>query len=267
MYLFSTKKERKDEKMRYDLQIKEESSKEIQNLMISNSVYLSKNYKLAEKLKEKGLYNKYVLELVPVRWHKDWIKMHSIASSSRLCFLHFLNNSNIEYEHTLIISGSSIAHYDAFNKEESIYYECKCHEIFDEHEKLKCDPYRSLFKSIGYDNLSEDKNHVYLKPTFEEIDLQELGKRSIYSTHFDFKQLITHLFGMIVNKKKGTLYYLFFTPKNCSYDDKVTKLFIELREELRIISSSSFIKKMKNEYGISIEYKFLTIDEKYQIIF
>ena len=254
----------KNAKRKYDALILSEAPQALRDLVLPNSVYLGEKYRLKDVLEEKGALGKYDLELQPLRGHEDFIKMYSIASSSRLCFLHFLNKE-IEYEHLLPIKGRTKAHYDAYCAASATYYECKCHEIFDDHSnsKLKCIPYKEIFEKMGYADLSESNG--FLTPTFEELDIDELEGRSIYSLRFDFKQLLTHISGLFQNGKSGTIHYMIFTPQDTSSDSDICAVLQEIREEIKIICESRFVQKMKS-LGIGLEIEWVPIDERHCVI-
>ena len=190
--------------------------------------------------------------------------MHSIASSSRLCFLHFMEKE-VEYEHLLPIKGRTKAHYDAYCAASATYYECKCHEIFDDHSgsKLKCIPYKEIFEKMGYPCLSESDG--FLTPTFEELGIDALKGKSIYSLRFDFKQLLTHISGLFQNGKNGTIHYMIFTPQDTSSDPDIHAVLRELCEEIRIICGSNFIQKMK-ALGIGIEIEWVPLDARHHVV-
>ena len=178
--------------------------------------------------------------------------MLSVASSSRLGYLYF-QKQNIVVEKGLSVGvGSTKAQLDAFDDSKGIYYECKCHEIFDKHQKLRKSYQNRLSEWFGI--------HGQIKDEEIELSLQNFGidacksdDNSIYELHFDMKQLICHLVGLEKNGG-GKLQYIFFTPseKLIKENNWCLELYKELHTEIQLIWNRPVIKGMINKANITL---------------
>ena len=150
-----------------------------------------------------------------------------------------------------------------------IYFiEVKCHEIFDNHKEIKL---KAKYKNTdfiktqlaGFSKVSELQKG---KENFIAINNQLLIAEdfgcNLKTYHFDFKQFLCHLMGILQyqkeNKVKVHFYYLFF--KHTDYVNKErSKIYEELELELEEIFSI-FSKKYNNiDYGYIYNDKFDTI--------
>ena len=134
------------------------------------------------------------------------IKMCSVASSSRLCFINFANYNEIEFERPLS-TGKGTAKLDA--SKYNLFYECKCHEIFDNHNNYLSLAYKENLKEFFNINYQKNDN-AYCKLNLTDFEIEK--EESIYNLHFDMKQFLCHLFGIAKNGG-GTLQYIFFFTK------------------------------------------------------
>ena len=214
-----------------------------------NSFYYNCIYeeKLRKELSTRNLLEKFEEhELKEVSPGK--VKMCSVASSSRLCFLYFANKENTEFEWSLGTGTRGIAQLDAFDGLK--YYECKCHEIFDKHDNYLRASYKmNLEKYLGLKNINIDGN--FIKLTLKELEIND--DRSIYSLHFDIKQFLCHLFG-IAKKGGGNLQYIFFTPSNelINKNSWCTDFYNTLDEEIKNLWNSPKIQDMLKTYNIEL---------------
>ena len=150
-----------------------------------------------------------------------------------------------------------------------IYFiEVKCHEIFDNHKEIKL---KAKYKNTdfiktqlaGFSKVSELQKG---KENFIAINNQLLTAENfgcnLKTYHFDFKQFLCHLMGILQyqkeNKVKVHFYYLFF--KHTDYVNKErSKIYEELELELEEIFSI-FSKKYNNiDFGYIYNDKFDTI--------
>lgn len=132
---------------------------------------------------------------------------------------------------------------------DDIYFiEAKCHEIFDNHKSIKMKwkyMESEMMKSFLGDcsNISEllikeNKKQVsYIGINNEFLSPQDFGC-NLKTNHFDFKQFLCHLMGiMSYQKSKGKqihFYYLFY--KNEEYLKNVeSKLYEELDDEMNLV--------------------------------
>lgn len=103
----------------------------------------------------------------------------------------------------------------------------------------------------------------FLIPKFTEFGIYDFGdEKDIYSIHFDFKQLITHISGMINQNINGKLNYIFFTP-DIAYngtDKIIDKLYSELKTEVAAIEKSGFVRNLK-EYGIELAFGYCPVSK------
>lgn len=150
-----------------------------------------------------------------------------------------------------------------------IYFiEVKCHEIFDNHKEIKL---KAKYKNTdfiktqlaGFSKVSELQKG---KENFIAINNQLLTAEdfgcNLKTYHFDFKQFLCHLMGILQyqkeNKVKVHFYYLFF--KHTDYVNKeMSKIYEELELELAEIFSV-FSKKYNDiDFGYIYNDKFDTI--------
>ena len=212
--MIECKVEDKDRKLvkAYDEAIKKsyiDNNKQVESYLMDNGIYFNEGYKtllvksMTEVQKEalKNEYNKV--------YSGDRIKMCSAASSARLCYLK-LNKDECIFEEIVCYKGCN-PHFDAYKQNNNEYYECKCHEIVNNHPYiLKEKPYKSLLKEVfGIDINTSGKDIVLSYEMFgikDNKDLLPIGK------YFDFKQLICHIIGLSKFDNKPSLKYLFFIP-------------------------------------------------------
>ena len=234
-----------------------------------NKYYFSnKDYgnKLKEVFDKRGIKSK---EFVLVKGQTDYYKICSVSSSARLCFLYFQDEKNIEFEcHLPNPTGSgNPAQPDA--KLGSIYYECKCQEIVDgEGEMLDVSYVKLLNEYFGIEkskiNIFEGKISAHLSDL--KVDFEE----DYDKTHFNVKQLITHLIA-IANKHSNSnrdevvkLQYIFFTPVKSKQSEDTKKTYEELNKEIDAIWESDMIAFFKENFK-HIELckpKFISVDNE-----
>lgn len=222
--------------------------------------YFNDSYKdaLRLELSERFLLEKFEKREIPENLEKP--HMCSVASSSRLCFLYFANVKDIEFEKELStgIRGGK-PQLDAYSSTMHTYYECKCHEIFDNHDKNKNHLSKSYAKIISEKfnvNITNSNVDDYLKFTLKDFGIND--DLSIYDLHFDFKQFICHLLG-IANEGGGTLEYVFFTPSE-EMKKNFDGIYKKLNTEIKEIKASPKIRKMCEENNIKIGFTYISVD-------
>ena len=185
------------------------------------------------------------------------VKICSLASSGRLCFLDFRDKKKDIEKAMKTGVGSSTAKFDVVDG--NIYYECKCQEIVNgERKRLKKSyMYSPLFTDFKID-LSEERN---VRNGELEFTLQDLGIddcRMYYELHFNVKQLLCHLMAIAYGNKgkKATLQYIIYTPA-CAEIKKsqaLTELYANLKEEIDEIWNCQKIKDFcdRNNHNISL---------------
>lgn len=246
----------RNEKLNFD----ESILKSINGSEYVDNHYFDDSYKNALRLElsERFLLEKFEKLEIPDLKKKP--HMCSVASSSRLCFLYFANVKDIEFEKKLSIGiRGGNPQLDAYSSTSHTYYECKCHEIFDNHNTNKNHLSKSYAKIISEKfnvNITNSNVDDYLKLALKDFGIND--DSSIYDLRFDFKQFICHLLG-IANEGGGTLKYVFFTPSEKmkkNFDDIYKKLNTEIKE----IKASQKIRKMCEENNIKIDFTYKSVD-------
>ena len=175
-------------------------------------------------------------------------KMASVASSSRFCYLALrdasitdidkdvkVGKTKFEFEKDLpvkVIDGQN-PQIDAFyDSEDSVYFfEFKCHEIFDNHDKTLSRQYDKFLQKW---DIPRDSDKI---PSYE------FGGQF---QRFDLKQFITHLTGISCHNCKGKkkiFSYVFFEPNCDSYNGVNFKIiYNKLRDEIKQLFSCDNVK-------------------------
>lgn len=208
--------------------------------------------------------------------------MLSVASSSRFCFLSLIESDlsafgvknkagDIEFEKKLPITSGTPPHMDAYymGEEEEYFFECKCHEQFDDHPIELAASYFDKDLLVcripkGYVHGPKTKKVNGKNWRYFEVDQEAFGldKRAL----FDIKQLLTHLMGIDKKhqKKHAKLIYFYFIPaivrkENAAIDDLTNRLI----EEIKTVFASDIIQGfLHNEKrDIELELYFLTSDD------
>lgn len=189
-------------------------------------------------------------------------KICSVASSARLGALYFAKREFSypkpagEFEKCLPIKRvmGIPPHMDYYSVDTNTHFECKCHEILDDHScnKLKI-KYKKILEPMFWNPkfVTYDKDYIY--PTLRSLGmirtdlLDKLHLKlddSIYCLHFNVKQLLTHLMGLLSNENSVTdkLQYVFFTPSidfmHGPESYKVRALYDILKAEIELIMDS-----------------------------
>lgn len=219
-------------------------------------------------------------------------KFFSVASSSRFAVANFSDNvsdsivfiqkfsneviKEIKFEKDLPIKNISgiPPQMDVWIKtSHDIYFEVKCHEIFDEYEhaniKLSTQYTNNpIFNEIinKYEIVLSTRERSYLKNG--KIQYYYLLNRNMFkvftkSSHFDLKQFICHLMGIISSKKgldsEVEFNYLFY--KND--DPQFNEVYAELEKELSAIKKSFewLLSKYKIKFSWFYNDKFSTLGQ------
>lgn len=200
-----------------------------------STVYYDDAYfgSLKNFLEKDGVLKEYAGELTA---NSKGIKMCSIASSSRFCYLSSktIYKDITHHEKKDIKNDCCRPHYDGYSSKTNTYYEFKCHEFCDDssHNRLSTS-YTRLLKSV-YD-ITEDPNQL----RFSHFGMKISDDPSIYEINFDFKQFLCHVFGILAAPKhpvKPSLKYVWVVPDVSS--DKHLQDFIKfIRDEINSIFS------------------------------
>ena len=227
---------------------------------INNGIYFNSKYKneLKKKIDDSNLYIKFPRREFNSN-KKRLIKICSVASSSRLTFLYFYNqmckNIKLEYPCKNGVHGNS--YFDAYDEQNNIFYECKCHEICNKsgHSKLSI-AYKSKLENLfDIKNLKKDKTNKHFEISFGDLRVNDCSKEScstsIYKLHLDVKQLICHLIAMQNDEsdKEKHLQYIFFVPDeyNNKKDKNVNELYKSLVSEWKAVINSKSFKAFKTK--------------------
>lgn len=234
-----------------------------------NKFYFINEY--AEPIKEYyQLTYRRSKEFENVKGHDNY-KICSVASSARLCFLVLGDDLNTRFEWHLLNATSKEdvwtkpddlrdAQLDAFDFH--TYYECKCQEVFDSKKPLSISYIKCLEENFGIKNLPT--KHKKILATMKQLHLGSSDKNYL-NTHFDIKQLFTHLCAIIKDNKElenRKLQYIFFTPKKeLMKGTEFEKAYEELQSEINDIVSSDVIKIAKEKFNIDFGYEFISVDD------
>lgn len=191
-------------------------------------------------------------------------KMLSVGSSSAFCFTSLVvdRHTNIKegadffskegetirrtyFEKVLpIFEKENIIppHMDAYAKSKSseYFFECKCHEMFDQHPLKLSKKYFDTDKDLIVDYLP--KESLVLEKGEYSISEEIFG---VKDTTFDIKQLLTHLMGIKCNKKmrESHLIYYYSFPEETDVDDsRLLEVMNKTKEDAVKIFESSVIK-------------------------
>ncbi|MCR5490687.1 MAG: hypothetical protein K6F32_00985 [Bacilli bacterium] len=134
---------------------------------------------------------------------------------------------------------------------EEYFFECKCHEIFDEHPILLSKNYfkseRNLIvKRIPKEWLSDVGKNM-------KIDPKAFGLSG--DSPFDAKQLLTHIMGIQCNKKDGpgTLIYLFYLPESKRIrEDEIKRVIDQALLDAKTVFESDVVRECCKENRISL---------------
>ncbi|MCQ2792030.1 MAG: hypothetical protein MJ208_00740 [Bacilli bacterium] len=237
-------------------------------------------------------------------------KMASVASSSRFIYLLFKDKNNIRFftnssthngeiefervnEKITFKKGitPSKPNYDAFCESENfmIYFEAKCHEIFDNHSLEWKPDYKYVFpkkfKPLEFEYMTRRKNWlsfckkhnwditkpyknkkpccrledcrcIEMPPNIFNLD----GEEFIF---FDVKQFVCHLLGINARQssKPAKLIYLYYYPE--SAEQQYNCYYKNLERQIKHVISSPFIKSIINKTKIELWYsKANTMEDK-----
>ena len=193
-------------------------------------------------------------------------KMACVASSSRFCYLALKDGSTAinatgtpKFEKKCPISNINNGyppHLDAYFKNENIYIEAKCHEIFDDHKhELKISYWNNIFDTDSKDLKTFALPKPEIKPKeYFNIPFKIFGYDKT-PARFDFKQFLCNLLGIACNvdNRPATLVYLFFKPKDDNNQARINKVFNELSTEIRIAFNNTYIKEFCNKNNITLK--------------
>ena len=172
--------------------------------------------------------------------------------------------TNIEFEKELpVFNITNIInpHMDAYAKTENreYFFECKFHEMFDDHPMRVSQRYFNTGKDLITDHIPEE--YLHLDEKIYNIDPEAFGLKG--RSFFDVKQLLTHLMAIKVNKKMkecSLIYYYCFPNKKDIHDDRILEIIDRVKKDAITVFKSKLIKHYCDKNGIEIEMYVKTFD-------
>lgn len=203
-------------------------------------------------------------------------KIKSVASSSRFCYLS-LKDTDFKvfktksdkfkriFEEKLPVVRGTPPHMDCYyeSNDELIFFECKCHEFFDNHDIILSKSYFNddrIVTRIDDKYIKEKiiKNREGKEYYYNEINPEFIG---LYDNpRFDIKQFLTHIMGIqkrLKESKKDNarLIYYYFIPDNALNNKDIKDTVDKLYEEIKNVFNSDFIKNIENiQFELYVQY-------------
>ncbi len=219
-------------------------------------------------------------------------KFFSVASSSRFAVANFSEKNisgiisfinqyagekiqNISFEkdlHIKNVSGTSPQMDVWIQTSHDIFFEVKCHEIFDEYEhaniKLSTQYrnnaiFKEIIKHYAIDLSTRERSYVKDGKTHNYYILnRNMFDIMTKTSRFDLKQFLCHLMGIISNKEitsEVEFNYLFYKNDN----NQFKKVYAELENELSVIRNSFewIFTKYKIKFSWFYNEKFSTLEQ------
>lgn len=163
-------------------------------------------------------------------------KMASFGSSSRFIYSLVKDDSDFKFEEQLPTTVGGVANLDGFKKTETgyVFVEAKCREPYSTKNKIFGQKYKELYDFINKSDLS----HISVDMDMTKGKEHEMEVVFKYDqkeiTHFDIKQMISHLLGVgtaFLNGKyeNGDIHfiYLLFNPTKILIENQNAKRQIE----------------------------------------
>lgn len=221
---------------------------EPENISKKGTRYYFSNEDYGEPLKKcfdlLGIKSK---EFQKVPGHNN-LKICSVSSSARLCFLFFRKQEQVEFEYSLPnpTGNGNPAQLDA--KTDQTYFECKCQEIVDGEKETLSEKYISkLKKYFGLNKLNINTYEKTISAYLQDLNIDY--NEDYDKTHFNVKQLFTHLISLAEEHQlegdKAVLQYVFFTPAKENQSDSTKRVYVELNAEIKAIWGSEALKFFK----------------------
>ncbi len=172
--------------------------------------------------------------------------------------------TNIEFEKevaVLNITNIIRPHMDTYAKTENTeyFFECKFHEMFDDHPMRVSQRYFNTGKDLITDHIPEE--YLHLDEKTYNIDPEAFGLKG--RSFFDVKQLLTHLMAIKVNKKMkecSLIYYYCFPNKKDIHDERILEIIDRVKKDAITVFKSKLIKHYCDKNGIEIEMYVKTFD-------
>lgn len=179
---------------------------------------------------------------------------------------------NLEFEYTKAKNGICIPHFDAsFTIDKTRYFiEAKCHEIFSSHTKLYIPKSYMHFFQNGdvfsglFDGELTGKGK-YIAIDGEYPDSTYIQGCKVKIKHFEIKQFICHLLGIIGSHEENSiLVYNVFKPSDCmlmSQFKEFKTTYDALENEIRLVYElfKVYFQKYNIKFGYVFNSEFNTI--------
>ncbi len=161
------------------------------------------------------------------------------------------------------------------NSGDTYFVEVKCHEIFDtnEHKRIKlkwkylqAEPFKRLplnFGTLSKQSVTENGRSIdYISVDENFLFANDFGFK-LSTTHFDLKQFICHLMGIVSYGSKNTdqkihFYYLFYKNEDC-FDFVGDEIYANLEEEICEIFGKFSTLFPEIDFGICYNNTFDTL--------
>ena len=185
------------------------------------------------------------------------------------CHVSFEENLSIYSIHGAIISHPQMDVVVNLSTNEVYFIEVKCHEIFDEHKsiklKLKYKDTKLINELLDISNLTEINSgkDKYLGMGNRFLLAKDFGC-NIDTFHFDLKQFLCHLMGILSFQERHKnvkihFYYLFY--KNDEYEmGEQSSIYNELIKEIKTVFNVFSNKYKSIDFGYFFNDKFAPID-------
>lgn len=200
-------------------------------------------------------------------------KFLSIASSSRFCYEsleinEFINEhegadffsrpgdhlETVEFEKELRVDSvqGTPPSMDAYARgsQREYFFECKCHEMFDDHPLFLSKQYFGTGKDLIVDHIPAE--FLSEKDDGYSIDPKAFGEAD---TLFDIKQLLTHLMGIVCNRTApecDLIYYYALPEKTDVKDERLVGVIEKTKADAIRTFESSVIKEYCKAHHITL---------------
>ena len=242
-----------------------------------------KNYEI-QRVGEKRFYfcNDYAKDLEQFYNHPEDVKCHefqpilsypnikicSVTSSARLCFLKLYGKDTL-FEAALknpVGEDRYPAQLDARVK--NTFYESKCQEVINGEGELLKESYKKLLEDeFAIKNIKINQYDNTLS-----FNLRDMGAdydEDYDKTHFNVKQLFTHLLAIAKSNEKEpvTLKYIIFKPSDRLLKDypELLKVYSDLKNEIKAIKESDsikiFLRRHEGKISLDLDDVFVEIDD------
>ena len=174
--------------------------------------------------------------------------------------------TDVEFEKKLVINENLIngkhPYMDAYaiTNNREYFFECKCQEFFFEKDTKIAKSYFGLDKDLIVKYIP--KEFLHENKTNYEIDEKLFG---VENSLFNYKQLLTHLMGIVSNKKRDNsvfIYYYQFPSEKYVDDEDIKEVIFKAINDTIIVFESKIIKEYCKKHSIELQ---LWMTDKYDL--